>query len=68
MVGWSRRNRESRERQAAWWATLSEEEKTEYRRHQAEVDRKFNIVFAGILMLSLTLWAVLLWKLSLQHQ
>ena len=27
MVGWSRRNAESRERRARWWASLSDEER-----------------------------------------
>lgn len=41
MVGWSRRNSESRKRFNRWWATLTPEQKAAYERREAETDRKF---------------------------
>jgi uncharacterized Ntn-hydrolase superfamily protein len=43
MVGWSRRGRESRERQRrfhAWWATLTDEEKRAYEKEREEERRQ----------------------------
>ena len=45
MVGWSRRNRESAKRRAAWWATLSEEEKEAALIGEREVEGKAVLIF-----------------------
>jgi len=61
MVGWSRRNAESRARRARWWASLTEEEKRRVRVREAESDRKFFLFCkfffpAMLLLLLLTIW------------
>jgi len=53
MVGWSRRSRESDERRAAWWASLTEDERAAETLREAEIDRRLSAVLAA-------LWALIM--------
>lgn len=52
MVGWSRRNSESRRRRARWWASLTPEQRQRVSEREAEFDKK--------LMWGLAIFCVLL--------
>lgn len=56
MIGWSRRSTESNRRRAAWWASLTEEQKALERRREAVSDRWFFRIIAGIFLYMAVLW------------
>jgi hypothetical protein len=64
MVGWTRRNRESSERRAKWWAILSEEQKQQWQADQPRRDaceRKiFRVVLPICLILYISFWTIML--------
>jgi hypothetical protein len=60
MVGWSRRNTESRRRRARWWASLSEDEKDAERVGESKVDLAFDELYPWLIFLDLFLLASIL--------
>ena len=62
MVGWSRRNKESAERRARWWASLTEEEREmETFVHEVQMPREtFQVLFWGLVVLVVAESAVMI--------
>lgn len=53
MVGWSRRNAESRRRRQRWWASLSEDEKDAHRVGESKFEMAFGELVPWIIFLCL---------------
>jgi len=55
MMGWSRRNKESREKYRRYWSALSNEDRQAWFDHIKSLDRKVNIVCYTIIVVMVVL-------------